>query len=371
MLQRLRPFIPVLLALLAFVVVPLAATAQQGEPQGRFGERLQVSEVQIDALVTDRDGNVVLGLKPGDFTVREDGKPVQLNDVAFYSDKRFLDSSARAKQLGIDPKEVPSKRLFILFFDDPRPVLPRLAVQQLDAGRRAEQWARTELLPNDYVAVVGYDFRFKVYQDFTNDPEQVAQGIDNAMNGKEVADYGAKPADAKAPSLLAGLPAGKDAIRDASGRIYGALELVAKAAAPIEGRKNLVFFSLGFGETDSFGVYTPDPRFYPSMAHALNDANVAVYSVDLLPTGLGGPPLNRFLGSSLNNLASDTGGRYFYTFVNYLTPLEQVSEDTSGYYLLSYSSEHPSDSSGYQKVEVSTVNPDFKVRARQGYLYGS
>ena len=371
-----KPLPPLAAVLLAGVVAGFAAAgaapaqAPPAAQQPEFGEKIQVSEVLIDALVTDASGDVVLGLGKNEFIVEEDGKPVTVNDVAFYSNRRFLDASDRAKALGVAPGEVPADRYFVLFFDDPRTVLPRLAVQQLDAGRRAEQWARTELLPNDYVAVAGYNFRLKVYSDFSSDPEKVVAGIENAMVGKEIDDYGARPAGDSAPSLLAGLPASKDAIRDGSTRIYGALELVARAVAPIRGRKNLALFSLGFGEVDSFGLYVPDPRYYPPMVHQLNDDNVAVYAIDLIPTALGGPPLGRFLGSSLNDLAVDTGGRYYYTFVNFVTPLEQMSDDTNGYYLLSYTSEHPVGKSGYQKVKVRTVNPEFRVHARRGYIYG-
>lgn len=358
------------IGLAALLAVVPAAAQEQPPTKPQFGEEIRVSEVLLDALVTDANGYVVLGLGADDFVVEEDGEPVQLSGVTFYSNRRLVESSARAEQLGISPGEVPTDRHFILFFDDPRSALPRLTVQQLDAGRRAAQWARSETLPNDYVAVVGYDFRLKVYQDFSNEPDRVAEGIERAMTGREVDVDRARTADPKAPSLLAHLPAGRNAIRDGSKRIYDALELIARAVDPIRGRKNLIFFSIGFGEVDRFGIYSPDQRYYPDLVHALNDANVAVYSVDLIPTGLGGPPLGRFLGNSLSDLAADTGGRYYYTFVNFLTPLEQVSEDNNGYYLLSYTSRRPAGESGYQKVTVDTVNPEFRVRARRGYLYG-
>ena len=370
MTKRRPPFAVVLLAVLVAAGTAAAQTPPASPPPAQFGGQIQVSEVLIDALVSDAAGNVVLGLGKDDFVVEEGGKPVTLNDVSFYSNRRLVDAPERAQQLGVAPGEVPADRYFILFFDDPRSALPRLSVQQLDAGRRAEQWVRSELLPNDYVAVVGYNFRLKVYSDFSDDPEKVVAGIENAMVGREIDDYASRPGGGSAPSLLAGLPAGKDAIRDASTRIYGALELVARAVAPIRGRKNLALFSLGFGEVDTFGLYVPDSRFYPPMVHQLNDDNVAVYAIDLIPTAAGGPPLGRFLGSSLNDLAVDTGGRYYYTFVNFVTPLEQMSDDTNGYYLLSYTSGHPAGESGYQKVEVRTANPEFRVRARRGYVYG-
>ena len=73
----------------------------------------------------------------------------------------------------------------------------------------------------------------------------------------------------------------------------------------------------------------------------------------------------------MNQLADDTGGRYFFNFTNFITPFEQVAQENSGYYLLSYRLERPAGKSGYQPVQVKTTNPEFKVRARRGYEYGS
>ena len=72
----------------------------------------------------------------------------------------------------------------------------------------------------------------------------------------------------------------------------------------------------------------------------------------------------------MNQLAVDTGGQYFFNFTNFMTPLEQVAEENSGYYLLSYQLEQPAGKSGFQEVEVKTTNPEFRVRAREGYEYG-
>ena len=69
-------------------------------------------------------------------------------------------------------------------------------------------------------------------------------------------------------------------------------------------------------------------------------------------------------------LATDTGGRYLYNFTNFLTVLQQISTENSGYYLLSYRSQHPAGSAGYQQVEVKTTNPEFHLKARQGYVWG-
>jgi len=83
------------------------------------------------------------------------------------------------------------------------------------------------------------------------------------------------------------------------------------------------------------------------------------------------PASRRLAGIPLVVLpTADTGGEYYFSFVNFLTPLEQIDQDNNGYYLLSYRSEHPRDATGYQEVEVETVNPRFEVRARRGYTIG-
>jgi hypothetical protein len=78
----------------------------------------------------------------------------------------------------------------------------------------------------------------------------------------------------------------------------------------------------------------------------------------------------RDLGNALSLLSADTGGTYYFNFANFNDPLREVVDDNSGYYLLSYSSERPTGETGYSKVKVTTRNPSFVVRARQGYRYG-
>jgi VWFA-related protein len=72
------------LALLAMLEVTGPATAQQkpsGQPQAPqsvFGEQIEVRVVNVEAVVTDRQGNRVTGLRPGDFRLEVDGKPVPI-----------------------------------------------------------------------------------------------------------------------------------------------------------------------------------------------------------------------------------------------------------------------------------------------------
>ena len=102
------------------------------------------------------------------------------------------------------------------------------------------------------------------------------------------------------------------------------------------------------------------------MARALNAANVAVYAIDVIPTGT-----THTLADSMNQVATDTGGRYLFNFTNFTTPLRQIAQDTSGYYLLSFEPQPNQTGKTFSKVTVRTKNPEFVVRTRRGYGTGS
>lgn len=362
---------PLLLGLATALALGGSLAAQEAQPaQDRFqGEQVNVNEVLLDVLVTDRQGNVIVGLGPEDFVVKEDGKTVDLTGLTFYSSSRFLETREAAAQKGLAVDRTPQDRFFVLFFEDQRDAAvdaPRLLAQQLEAGRRAQEWVRRELAPADWVAVVSYDRKLKVHQDFSQDRQALAEAIQDAVKGKSVDNTW--PSRVKkagdGPSLTAHLPQGNK-LRDETPTIYEGLEVLAEAAGEVTGRKNLVLFTAGFGRVNSFGQYQPDPRYYPPMMQALNDNNVAVYAVDLVPAGT-----QHVLSNAMNQLADETGGRYLFNFTSFATPLRQIAEENSGYYLLSYESQKPTGKEGFQRVEVTTTNPEFRIKTRDGYAYG-
>ena len=350
------------------LVTTLPATAQQ--ETATFAGEVEVVEVLLDVLVTDRDGNVILGLGPEDFIVEEGKKPVDLTGATFYSNRVLAEAATEAGRLPDGQTEIPVDRYFILFFHDD-PGSGTLAFREkLDAVRQAKDWVREGLLPNDHVAVVRYTKKLLIHQDFTTDVQQILDGLDSVAKGKDPGgNWPSRLEESDEPSLRRGLPQGKE-LRKETTRIYSALEAVANASGNIVGRKNLMLFSIGFGEVDMHGLFLPDRRYYDDTYKALNNNNVAVYGISMLQNLNTRNPLAASIDSSLSALASDTGGRHYRNFTNYKTPLDRIVEDNNGYYLLSYSSEAPTGTSGYREVAVRTVNPDFVVRGRQGYSFG-
>lgn len=372
-------FSTTLLGLLALVATALPLAAQEEAPNpdpraqaptGEFAGQVDVSEVLLDVLVTDRQGNVIIGLGPDDFVVEEDGEAVDVSAVSFYSNRRLAGPAPQALADELEIETLPEDRYFILLFDDQRQRENETSFgmvrRQLDAGRRAKDWAQKALLPNDWVAVASYDFRLKLQTDFTKDRQAIAKAIDAAMKGKDPEQNWPSRAEGQAePALLDGLPQGT-ALRQETLRIYDAVEVLAEASGDIRGRKNLIFFTSGFGQINNVGQYLEDPRYYPPMMQALNDNNVAAYTIDLTPLDV-----RHVMSDAMNQLARETGGEYFFNFTNFATPLGKIAEENNGYYLLAYRSAHPAGESGFQKVRVRTVNPQFEVKSREGYLYGT
>ena len=362
------------LGLLAGLAPPAAAAVRQDAPQppqGQFGEEVEVSEVQLDVLVTDRRGNVVLGLGPEDFVVEEDGERMDVTDVTLYSSRRFLESAERARELGIDPDAVRTNRYFILFFHDQRGGVTNeseLTRRRLESARYARLWVRDEMQPSDWIAVVRFDQDLTVLSDFTQDQDKLEEAIEAAVLDQRTgalrpSERRRTVASSAAPSLLAGLPDGFK-LPEAATRIDDAVRLVAEACGHIVGRKNLLLFTLGFGNLDS-AFRTGDARYYPPMEEALNANNVAVYPIDLA-----GPSVEAPQTAFLSQLADDTGGELFKTFNSYAEPFRRISSQNTGYYLVTFRSEHPAGASGYQQIEVDVKKQGVRVRARRGYRFG-
>ncbi|MDX1382414.1 MAG: VWA domain-containing protein [Thermoanaerobaculia bacterium] len=328
-----------------------------------LAERVDVIEVLLDVLVT-RGGEPATGLRPEDFVVEEEGRPVEVTSLSYYSTPDELSSSGDDGTLRTD-------RFFILFFHDQSRHDFALRAPLIEAGRAAQRWIAEERLPNDQVAVLAYDVKLKVYLDFSRDSEAIQAAIGNAATGRKEPDWSrlddAVLRQADSPSLLLNLPRGRELRRET--RVFQrTLGLVGRAAEGIVGRKNLVLISLGFGDTQG-GIWTPDLRYYPDMEESLNAGNVAVYPVYTTATrtrSLSGAGIS----NSLNSIAVDTGGLFYDAFVNFATPLRRIATDNRGYYLLSYRAEVPAGAAGYRDVEVRTVERGYDVRYRRGYRFG-
>lgn len=340
------------LLLSALFTLSLPAFAQQ------YQERVDVDLVLVDVTVTDGRGNQILGLGPDDFIVKENGVPQKIESVDYFTNRTLL--TGPEEKAAFKVERVREERYFILFFDEDMREDGQNRLRR--AQRDAIEFVRERMKPQDRVAVAGYDARLLVYADFTSDKkilEKALGEISKFSNGlTAVPDYAGEA------SILRNIEI--DAMINATGRVYDAIKMLADAVRPIQARKVMLLFSGGVGEPSSFNERIPENEefWYQPMVRALNAANVTVHSIALLE--------NRTFSAreqTLARIASDTGGKYYTNVVNFAGPLSRVEKESSGYYLLTYRIRKPAGEHGYQKIDVSLKNPEFRVRARDGYVY--
>jgi len=339
------------------LAVLVAASAALPSPAQVPSAKVDVNLVLVDATVTDRKGNQILGLGKDDFIVKEDGVTQVVDSIDYFTNRRLIDS--RESEAKFKVERVKEERYFILFFQkSPDPLFNGEA---LAAKRAAQEWVKKELLATDRVAVVGFDARLKIFTDFTSDKQRIRKALDQSVQyGKGIT---APPADPARDSIVERLN-GDRLIRD-TGTIYSAIEELSDATRRIVARKVLILFSPGIGEVTSerIPIGRPDEVRYQPMIEALNRSNVSVHPIFLL-RNYRHQPVEDVLG----RMASETGGEYHTNVVNFSLPLKNIEKQNNGYYLLSYKPVlTASRRKGFHKLDVSLRNPEFRVKARQAY----
>jgi VWFA-related protein len=343
---------------LALLFAATAGWPQQQSPQ--YGEKVDVNLVLLDAVVTDSRGNQILGLDKNDFVVKENGIPQDIDSVDYFTNRRLLSSPESKAAFKVE--RVHDQRYFIFFFD--KPVDTGVFFNRLALARNAvKDFIRKDMKPTDVAAVVAHDVRLKVYSDFTSNREQLARAVDEtALFGRGITASDSVP---DSPSILRG---SRSQLIDQTGTVYEALGFLGDRLRGIRARKEIVLFSLGIREPSEEvrgGMIVSTSRYYDPMMRALNRADVTVYPVSLLED----PNQPPFVHQSLERIAGDTNGEYFRFNTSFDPALHQVDKLSNGYYLIGYYTK-PKSGAGFQKVNVALKNPEFRIRARQGYSYG-
>ncbi len=164
----------------ALVTVLIAITCAaplraQTSSASRFGEVVEVNVVSIEVYATGKDGAPVHGLKKEDFTVFEDGKPVEVTNFAAFggileTPGPAAPTSATAPQptpaAAAEPTASPENPLNLVIFVDNLHIRPENRTRVLEQVRR---FLSQIVRPNDRVLVATYDRGLHVRQPFTQD----------------------------------------------------------------------------------------------------------------------------------------------------------------------------------------------------------
>jgi VWFA-related protein len=323
------------------MALSLPAAMASAQPPPRFGERVEVERVLIDARVVDDRGDAIRDLTAADFRLRVDGRPVPIESVQWVSGPAPASETPRVEI------EAPPGRLVVLLFQ--KDLEPSRATGLLKMIPRALGFL-DRLGPEDRVAVLSFDSRLRPWTDFTADLDRVRRIVTHAVLFES-----GRPLSEGEPSLLANLDR-DDARRAAT--IEEALELTARALEPLDGPKAIVLFGWGLGRF-SFGFGVSLPPAYDRAREALLRARASVFVLDLTQADY------HSLEVGLQQVAEDTGGFYAKTYLFPDQGMRWLAGVLDGYYVLSF--EKPPGRRGRHTIDVGLPGRKGRVLARSAY----
>jgi len=355
--------------------------------------RVTTRMVLVDAVVLDKEGHPVRGLKPEDFTVTEGGVRQR---IASFAERNSEYANAAAPP--VLPPHVTTNRPAVTQSNSENGTVAVLLLDGLNTPAQNQIYVKQQMLkflarqydPNTKLAVIALTNKLTVLQNFTQDPLLLRAALDHYLAETAALGHTAgqmETPSASVPAAIVNLPAqakggptgsgpdpGLPATLAAGGsnstifediaymmdrferesenfsrdiRIsttLSALEQIGRFMSGQNGRKVLLWFSTGF----PFSVVGDSPsameaeRNYGDQIrrtiNLLNDAHVATYTIDaggLAPNSIGDPSLSGRDSEGRIHLGIDANralsSESFQRFSTH-DALETIARDTGGRY---------------------------------------
>jgi VWFA-related protein len=351
--------LPTVGLLRAVALVNLAAFVQQADPQIRFGERVDVERVLVDARVVDGAGMPLPGLGPNDFRLKVDGKVVPLESAHWVAAARKEPEpepppeGATTPAFVVTPEPIEGEavpgRLIVFFFqkDFEESRLTGLLQMQKTALSIIDG-----LAPGDRAAVVSFDSHLKLRLDFTSDRETLRHVIGNVVLLGPARYISPGPP----PSLAEHFD--RERARKAASP-ETALLVLADALKELPGPKTLVFVGWGMGRFDARSGSVTLERDYGPARRTLLDARVTVFCLDVTNADY------HSLEVGLQQVAEDTGGFYARTHLFPAQAMRRLEAALSGHYVLTF--EKPRLPPGPHAIQIDLVGRKGTVFAKSFY----
>ena len=413
------PVVLILVAQLAMSVLaqqaqpsptPPPVEQQRQKPESDDVVRITTNLVQVDAVVTDKDGKLVTDLKPEEIEISEDGRKQKITHFSFNSttteqpvkESKPADRNAPpvpASQLR--PEDV--RRTIALVVDD-----LGLSFESTHFVRDAlKKFVDRQMQPGDLVAIIRTSGGMGALQQFTSDKRQLYAAIDRV---KWYAS-GRSGVSAFAP-ITPPTPGDRGADMDATAEEFnqfredvyavgtlGAVNYVVRGLRDLPGRKSILLIS------DGFRIFSQDDptrnyRTLQKLQRLVDEAgraSVVIYTINA--TGLqtlaltaaddlSGRDMQQMQDAmtsrrnvafetqeGLDYLAYETGGMPIKNTNDLSGGIRRVLADQKGYYLIGY---RPDQSTFdprtgrrmFHHLTVKVKRPGkFNVRMRHGF-YG-
>src|SRR2546430_2016301 len=401
-----------LAALLVFSAgVALTAGQQppaQPQPQPQQQQptfKVRVDYVEVDVVVTDRQGNLVRDLKKEDFQVLEDGKNQSINTFTFVDIPVERADRPLFAALPIEPdvktNEKPfDGRVYVMVVDD---LHTRFGRSQRVKGA-AKQFIERRLGANDLMAVVHTAGSSDANQEFTNNKRLLLAAVDKTSGRKLDSATANKTREFNNTRDLRqqGDPLNDpdDAERSFNARnTLDTLRNVAEWFGSVRGRRKAILFVSEGIDYDIYDMIAQNGSTHQGASmvmDATRDAiaaatrsNVAIYGIDPrgltdlgdesieiqsypddTSLGIGSGSLQnelRLAQDSLRVLSDETGGFAVVNKNDFATAYQRIVEDNSSYYVLAYYPPDPRPGR-LHKIDVRVTRSGLAVRARKGYV---
>ncbi len=374
------------------------ATASPDPPRFRVG----VDVVRVDAVVTDRKGEIVRDLKPGEFELYQDGKRQTLVLADFISTAAPAPAASPA---GVPGRPASFQPLPPSSSGDARQVQRTIALVVDDLGvsweslgptRHAlETFVDEQMLPGDLVGVLRTSTFSGSLQQFTSDRRRLRSMIRElsftAGSRRRVEPFKLTDMAAGAIDELKTDDVGRHgnlaAESNSALATIGALTLIIRGARDLPGRKAVVLLSEGFSLRTE-GLF-PDPRILQRLDELYDQAaraGVVIYTLDVRGLQTGGavagdgvdPAGSRrtaLLDSqdSLFVVAQQTGGLAMMNSNDLPRLMKRISDSERGYYILGYTPRdgtfaRPGKTARFHRLSIKVTRPGLRVRTRKGFL---
>jgi len=378
------------------------------KPEADEVVRITTNLVQVDAVVTDKDGKVVTDLKPEEIKILEDGRQQKITNFS-YNVTETPAAPAREKPATVEKNAPPApptrlklgdiRRTIALVVDD-----LGLSFESTHFVRRAlKKFVDEQMQTGDLVAIIRTGGGMGALQQFTSDKRQLYAAIERVKwnsNGRSgVGAFAALEPPTPGPRGP-DIDAKNEELNQFREDMFavgtlGALSYVVKGLRELPGRKSILLISDGFriyNLEDSSRNYLALEKLRRLIDEA-GRASVVIYTMNatgLQTLGLtaadnpGGGDVQEMLSSrrsaafetqqGLDYLAQQTGGIAIKNNNDLSNGIRRVLEDQRGYYLIGY---RPDNSTfdpktgrrTFHKLSLKVTRPGkFNVRMRNGFL---
>lgn len=355
----------------------LSASAHSQQPKTSSSDddvvRIDLNLIQVDAVVTDKNGRQVTNLTASDFSIIENGKS-HLVDYCTYVPLSDNDNSGKGHFPSRPPSKAELQRTFVFLVDNPRIefvtsyanvssspsasfyFLNRAIRGAVEAERLLTWFVDSEVGAHDLVAIGDTEVNLGVLSSFTNDRAALRYAIHQIRNN---------PTSGRAPIIkvtLSGGGLGLAELVNQNLRVIETLSNVINQLETLPGRKAITLLSRGMLFNPQFPGANIVIERMKRLIDQANRARVSIYA--LSPAGVGnfgGETLQNF--DSLIHLAKETGGRAIYNTNDTRVGFAEIVEKTRGYYLLGYKAQ-PDTHARPHAIKVQLNHSDFRVEAR-------